>query len=101
MNRDEAMDLIADRIGPAAMLELLAEESTELAHAALKMARRIRCENPTPVTMEDAESKLAEEMADVILVAKILKIQGIQFDNNAIGAKKLKRWFDRIETMGG
>ena len=100
MNRDEMMALIADRIGGAALLELLAEESAELGHAALKLARRLRCENPTPVTVEEAEKRLAEEMADVILVAKVLKIQGIRFDNNEIGARKLKRWVDRVNAGG-
>lgn len=41
---------IIEEIGEAAMLEQLAEECTELAKAALKMARIIRKENPTPVT---------------------------------------------------
>lgn len=45
---------IIDEIGKAAMLEQLAEECTELAKAALKMARIIRNENPTPVTEEEA-----------------------------------------------
>ena len=40
---------IIEEIGEAAMLEQLAEECTELAKAALKMARIIRKENPTPV----------------------------------------------------
>ena len=39
---------IIEEIGEAAMLEQLAEECTELAKAALKMARIIRKENPTP-----------------------------------------------------
>lgn len=38
---------IIEEIGEAAMLEQLAEECTELAKAALKMARIIRKENPT------------------------------------------------------
>ena len=37
---------IIEEIGEAAMLEQLAEECTELAKAALKMARIIRKENP-------------------------------------------------------
>ena len=44
---------IIEEIGEAAMLEQLAEECTELAKAALKMARIIRKENPTPVTEKD------------------------------------------------
>lgn len=48
---------IIEEIGEAAMLEQLAEECTELAKAALKMARIIRKENPTPVTEKDAIAK--------------------------------------------
>ena len=41
-------DDILEMIGTAALLEQLAEESAELAQAALKTARKIRNENPTP-----------------------------------------------------
>ena len=41
---------IIEEIGEAAMLEQLAEECTELAKAALKMARIIRKENPSPIS---------------------------------------------------
>ena len=43
---------ILDMIGEPAMYEQLAEEANELAHAAQKMARIQRGENPTPVTDE-------------------------------------------------
>lgn len=39
-------DDVLDMIGTAALLEQLAEESAELAQAALKMARKLRNENP-------------------------------------------------------
>lgn len=39
-------DDVLEMIGTAALLEQLAEESAELAQAALKMARKIRNENP-------------------------------------------------------
>lgn len=41
-------DDVLEMIGTAALLEQLAEESAELAQAALKMARKLRNENPTP-----------------------------------------------------
>lgn len=43
-------DDVLEMIGTAALLEQLAEESAELAQAALKMARKLRNENPTPKT---------------------------------------------------
>lgn len=53
---------IIEEIGEAAMLEQLAEECTELAKAALKMARIIRKENPTPVTEKEAIANIRENI---------------------------------------
>lgn len=51
-------DDVLEMIGTAALLEQLAEESAELAQAALKMARKLRNENPTPKTHADCVSNL-------------------------------------------
>ena len=59
------MNLIISKIGLPAALEQLAEEAAELSKAALKVARIIRKENPTPVTYEQAIANLEEEAADV------------------------------------
>ena len=56
------------RIGLAATLEMAAEECCELGHAALKLARVVRGENPTPVTMAEARENFLEELADVFNV---------------------------------
>lgn len=56
---------IIDVIGKPAMLEMLAEECAELTHAALKMARYLRQENPTPDTELTCVAHLTEEIADV------------------------------------
>lgn len=53
------------KIGEPALLEQLAEECTELAKAALKLARYTRNENPTPITRGQAVENLVEEIADV------------------------------------
>lgn len=60
------MGYMRDRIGDAAMLEQLAEECAELGQAALKMARVLRKENPTPVTEDEAAAMVLEEAADVL-----------------------------------
>ena len=60
------MGYMRDRIGDAAMLEQLAEECAELGKAALKMARVLRKENPTPVTEDEASAMVLEEAADVL-----------------------------------
>lgn len=65
---------IIEEIGEAAMLEQLAEECTELAKAALKMARIIRKENPTPVTEKDAIANIREEYTDVVQCAGELSL---------------------------
>ena len=51
-------DDVLEMIGTAALLEQLAEESAELAQAALKMARKIRNENPTPKSRADCVANL-------------------------------------------
>lgn len=60
-------EMLIERIGEPAALELLAEECTELAHAALKLARAERGENPTPVKLEECQAAVLEEWADVII----------------------------------
>ena len=66
--------MMIEAIGSPAMLEQLAEEATELAQAALKVARILRKENPTPVTLSEADAKLREEYTDVVQCALELMI---------------------------
>ncbi len=85
---------ILDAIGVPAMYEMLAEEATELAHAAQKMARIQRGENPTPVTEEEARENLTEEFTDVIQCALEL---GLEADEEQISEKKVRfesRWIE-------
>ena len=83
---------INKRVPTAAMYEQLAEECVELAHAALKMARHLRSENPTPMTEDHIKSNLTEEASDIYTVSKIL---GIKPDMQVVAAK-LMRWYDRL-----
>ena len=76
----------------AALAECLAEEAVELAHAAMKYARILREESPTPVKVEDIIEHLEEEYADVRLTADVL---GIELDAN-IYSQKLERWYNRL-----
>jgi NTP pyrophosphatase (non-canonical NTP hydrolase) len=71
----------------------LAEECTELAHAALKVARTYRRENPTPVTMTEAVRSVYEEFTDVMTVANVI---GLKVDDLAMEGK-LDRWHQRLE----
>lgn len=63
------MGFMRDKIGDAATLEQLAEECAELGQAALKLARVLRKENPTPVTSAEAQKNLSEEFTDVLTCA--------------------------------
>lgn len=88
-------------LGEPALLEQLAEECSELAQAALKLARKERGENPTPKTEEECTAALKEEMADVMLcidlVAQCKKIYNI-YD---VQYAKQKRWAQRIREARG
>jgi hypothetical protein len=63
------------------------------------MARILRGENPTPVTMETALANLREEYTDVVQCAEEL---GIMVDKDQIERKQARfrrRWIDRMEEM--
>ena len=78
-------------IGEAALYEQLAEECAELAHAALKKARKLRGENQTPLADTEINDQLIEEFTDLILVSDILSMEPSQ----KILAYKLQRWAHR------
>ena len=87
-----------EKIGAAAMLEQLAEEATELAHAALKLARIERGENPTPVLKEDAMDHIIEEYTDVVQCAEELSLVP---NREQIKLKKMRfeeRWKEEHEN---
>lgn len=84
---------VASQLSQAALFEQLAEECTELAQAALKMARLERGENPTPMLLEEIQANLVEEISDVDLVLSVLNIN----PSARIQERKLARWVGRIE----
>lgn len=88
------MKTIIEEIGKAAALEQLAEEATELAQTALKYARKLRGENPTPKTHREIEVNLIEEFSDVMVCANVLKL----FADYELVWKKMKRWEERIQN---
>jgi hypothetical protein len=85
--------MIIECIGEPAMLEQLAEECMELGKAALRKARVIRDENPTPVTIEEADKNLIEETTDVMICLEELKLN----KDPAISYDKRKRFLTRWE----
>ena len=90
---------IIEEIGTAAMLEQLAEECNELGKAALKLARIIRKNNPTPVTEEQAKENLCEEAGDVINCVEMLENANILFVDDDARKSKISRWENRIRSQ--
>lgn len=91
---------VVDKIGVPALLEQTAEESVELAHACLKLARKIRGENPTPKTKEELSHNLNEEIADVRLcidtmIDELVDIVSVMEIMNVTKYKD-QRWKERL-----
>ena len=93
------MNDILNQIGEPAALEQLAEECTELGKAALKLARKMRGENPTPISVPACRQFLAEEVADVLVCLNVLSctewwdadvIQDVQDHKELRGRDRLK-----------
>ena len=91
---------IVDIYGIEYILRQLAEESMELAHAALKLIRANRHE--TPDTLEDAMNALTEEAADVYVMLSVLSaILGDDYRKSVqtISRQKESRMVERL--LGG
>lgn len=82
-------------IGEAAVWEQLAEECTELAKAALKMARKLRMENPTPLTMAEIQNSIADEWGDVLNCAWELDVKS----DYKLQDAKMIRWMSRLKSQ--
>ena len=89
----DAWSHFSDLVGEPAVYESLAEECSELAKAAQKMARALRKENPTPVTEEEAKKMVDEEFTDVFSVAIALDLR----PDVEISQAKWDRLLSRIE----
>lgn len=100
---ESAMEMnILTEIGDAAAYEQLAEECVELAHAALKMARVLRKENPTPVDESHARGKIFEELGDLMnaldVVEPMLLARAYMSVIEQYRGEKMKRWEERIRA---
>lgn len=93
--------LLINNIPDAAILEGLAEEAAELAQAALKVARVLRRENPTPTTLEAALDHLQEELADVLVYESEAERRGaISLERvEKIANENGRRWISRLEEV--
>lgn len=93
MTYQEKRNFVRLSIKFVALYEQLAEECSELTQAALKMARIMRGDNPTPVTQNEASAAIEEEYTDVELCAGLLGLKC----NPYIATEKLDRWVERIK----
>lgn len=101
--KEEKKMNISEKIGMPAVLEQCAEECTELAQACLKIARKMRQENPTPATMDILIKDFNEEIADVMVCLNVIVDSGF-ISNEAIDSvmmTKQNRWEERIKKMEG
>ena len=92
------IEYIRSQLSNPELLTGLAEEATELAHAALKLRRVIDGTNHTPVTYDEAYANLKEEIGDVLLC---LEVFGISTSTEAYRPgmdAKLKRWVYRLKN---
>lgn len=90
---------ISKRIGDPALLEQCAEECAELAQVCLKLARKLRNENPTPAKEVDILNNLNEEVADVLVCIDAIVDDAGLLSHEAIEStqmSKRKRWEERI-----
>lgn len=92
---------IVDEIGLPALLEQTAEECMELGHACLKLARKMRGENPTPAQSMDILHSICEEAADVEVCINMLIRESVILPDelHPIIRDKEKRWEERINEM--
>lgn len=89
---------IREQLPPGELLAQLAEEASELAHAALKLRRAHEGVNPTPVTFGDAWARLLEEIADVYLCLYVAGALPEQWSIDAAAQEKALRWEARLKA---
>lgn len=82
-------------------MEQLAEECSELSKAALKLIRaKGLSNNPTPVSVVQAEADLKEESMDVLACLIVCGYNVFELlDETVTDNHKWARWVKRIETM--
>lgn len=83
------------------LLRQLAEECMELGQACMKM---IRCENPDDYvkgSKDEIFNNLVEEIADVKNLMAMYQLKQFIFDGEVeqIRRKKMKRWYERLNSL--
>ena len=94
----DMLNYIKSHVSKKELLAQLAEEATELAHAALKYRRALDDENPTPVSRNEAFKNLIEEIDDVALLLETLALKWRVEFNSSSRERKLNRWVERLKN---
>ena len=95
------IDYIANNISELAVLMALAEEASELSKAAMKVARaKGLLDNPTPISVKQAENDLIEEYNDVVNCIDVLnKMPSLTICVDVdLRKRKCRRWAERIKN---
>lgn len=95
------IDYIANNISELAVLMALAEEASELSKAAMKLARaKGLLDNPTPISVEQAENDLIEEYNDLLICVGVLnKMSSLAIEDMDLRMRKCRRWAERIKMQ--
>ena len=91
---DERIEFVREQLTVQEILCQLAEEAAELAQAALKLRRAMDGRNPTPVSSAEAMACVTEEIADVRLCLRLLRMDQ---ESRCIQERKLERWCRRLK----
>lgn len=92
-------NIVLEQIPIVELLAGLAEECSELSHAALKLRRAYDGTNPTPLEPSMLHEKLMEEIGDVELYLDHLGIDRMSIYDYKIS--KLQRWENRLQKKYG
>lgn len=94
------IDKIRGMLSEKSQWEQLAEEAIELAHACMKVVRTLNPENPARTTYCHAVENVHEELADVKLLLKMLRLDGEaeQTVHEFVMNDKVHRWVNHLEA---
>lgn len=92
------VETVRSYLDDAEILLTLAEEASELNHAALKLRRAITKINPTPVPVGEAQDMVITELADIANALDALRFFGATEQSLVEKEKpaKMARWADRL-----
>lgn len=91
------VEYIRGQLPRGELLCQLSEEASELSKAALKLRRAEDGTNPTPVSVEEAEENLLEEIGDILNALEVLDIDFFGVYSDGARLKKMRRWSERLE----